>query len=332
MNQITTNSFRKAIITYMSKSHMPVSLIAPKKEWLFLKYDNSLFKAHTTWNNDGVCTFHMNYNNLYQSPVDYMSRIFESQADRTEKTICDTLSKNVSITSDNDMIRLDSRGKIPIRFLLMLKDFHFSNAAQLHFDSSVKLSSVNDYWNDHIMQCSETVAENIIHACDKKMNEPRFIITVHAAPSYDYNLFTKINLTEKEKYEINKKIWYTGDANTMCGGRGLSTPARVCLDNSAKLYSLGNKIDANSCLVNKPTHPMKYEHLFKTEGGINMRYIYYQPWHTLKSMIRQFTYGDEIIIRGSDNYMNSIGVDAEEMIILYNHLMKEGARVTMKRN
>jgi len=279
-----------AVVTFLYKSFLPVRITFPSS--INVNYKNDIFKC-TSYED------HISFKLLHiETPAMYMVKILNK------------LSTDFELEQKDDKYILDTKGKIPTRYVYMLKDFYFKDNAVIDYES--KVNNTEKYWRSIVSRCPRTLLELCIEGSFYS-TQNKYKIKVLHGPSH-----------------FKDRTWYTKNGD-------LSKAAEKFMNKSKTLYSLGN-IDQNAEIK------FGYDKLFVVEGGINMDYAKNLPWYSimLPHIRFEFTYWSglqfrfdrsaissyvHLHTRGHDTYDQRGNLSTEEIVVLYEFLKSEGADV-----
>lgn len=250
---------------------------------------------------------------VFKYGVDYRNAIFESFIDINAMKMyfkkgmieipATIISKYLSdevtelrIEEGDDHYIVDTEGKIPIRYIFMMKDFYFKNRAMIDYNSKVDYLESKKTWTDRVELCHIDILKRIVRGgLDAAEDMQSYQIRVDNAPPYTTN-----------------RRWSTENHNW-------SSAAKEFISRSSSLYSLGN-----NTLMDK----YQYRVLFAAEGGIHMEYAKYLPWYKLRNYFRWYS-SDRVDTRGVNTYRQRRDLSVEEIVILHEFLKSEGADVSV---
>ena len=274
------------IAKFLYESFKPVRLIFPINQ--SIDYKNDIFSCHNYNNN-------MSFNNrIIMTPAKYMANILDNN----------NLYGDFILEQKDDMYTLDTMGKIPVRYVYMLKDFYLKEHGTIDYESKIQSEDSKKYWSDIVEKCPLDILKNIALGGFYAAERQTYKIKVFQGPPY-----------------TEDRTWFTKDHNH-------STSAKTFCERSKILYSLGN-IDQDS------KYKYQYFQLGAAEGGINMRYANQLPWQPVRSHVRYgpFQYRGYanscgyLDVRGHNTYDQRKDLSVEEVVVLYEFLKTEGADV-----
>lgn len=141
MTTSTDQTIHDGITTFLHKSFLPVRITFPKDA--LPHYENAIFK----WSNIKEIV-HINDGTI-ETPAICMARHFCTDNDIFE------------LQEKDNMYVLDTEGKIPTRYVYMLKDFFFKDAAIIDYNSKVTHCDNLKYWRKLIIDKPTAVLEKI---------------------------------------------------------------------------------------------------------------------------------------------------------------------------
>jgi hypothetical protein len=253
------------------------------------KYKNHIFNCQKYGN--GLV---FNNTNIL-TPATYMAKVL----DNSYRT-----SYYFDLGNDN-MYTLDTHGLIPTRYIYMLKDFFFKDQAIVDHNSQIKQENDAIYWSNVANECSPKILKDVITQAIKVAETQSL----------------KINVTKSPLYSKDDWWWYTS-------GSIVSNVAAIFMIRSMKLYSLGN-IDSN--VIEK----YRYHSLAPPDNGISMSYAHSQPWQEFRRYIRNENKNehhnskDILEVKGVDTYERTGDLSIEELVILHEALVADGANVNV---
>lgn len=285
----TISETHTVVTTFLHKSFKPVRIIFPKNTEIY--YKNAIFGC---WSQDGSVHF---YDTQIKTPAVYMVKILDS------------VQNDFILEEKYGMHILDTLGKIPTRYVYMLKDFFFKDLGTIDYNSKVNYDDTIKYWENVVFQCPLKILKNIVlEAFDNVAEGQSYKIKVFNGPPY-----------------FEDRTWYTKDRNH-------SKTAEAFIDKSNKLYSLGYTPEDTDPLAH---YKYRYNQLGAAEGGIKMTYAGYLPWQPVRSHVRYGPFQWKnyhsscgyLDTRGHDTYDQRKDLSVEEIVVLYEFLKREGADV-----
>ena len=320
--------YAKSFASYLARTFYPVTVSFVSKP---IVYSNQLFsikhKISNSINDLDYIYFNLslnkylftkshnfNTNNKLNTPESFIKYML----DRPSKYTMFTLIKE----SDNsDLVKFDTNGMIPIRYLDILNDFSL-NKFTYKKPTEKQIMKYENEILEKIYNVSDSVFYDIftyasfISSCEKTIK-----IEVIKAPQYTHYIQgnnikyyrnswrSPININKATEL-IKNRYWCSSDGD-------LSSPStKIFIKKSSKLLSLNN---------------IGYNVLYSLSGGINLTYLKTLPFTKLKQ-----TFNDKYVynvISGENTYYSSYdNIDLTEFIILTEFLAKEKADYIVEYN
>jgi hypothetical protein len=155
--QAVQSSKMQMFTSLMYESYRPIRIKFPiGKE---VEYKNGMFTCMTctgSWNDnehDQFCFWDTHIKTL----VWYLTKIF----------VKDYIKYTFKLQRENDMYVLDTEGKLPTRYVHMLKDFYFKddNTVTIDYDSKVTYDEVKDFWKNTLNEYSLNMLQKVVFNC-----------------------------------------------------------------------------------------------------------------------------------------------------------------------
>lgn len=276
---------RDLVANYMTESFKPVKITATQDAWSAMRCCNPYFE--TSMRRDKSLLFFIKKHHMMKL-LDHPATFLAS--------ILDEFNNSVNLeTIDETHVSLDSRGEIPERWILMLKDFYLPGAT-IEYNSAVTEEQIKQKWHSIVLSCPEKILINLLNLCCSMMHDIRYTITVTSEPEYK----ELENCTEEERK------WWTGDS--------------YC-SQTASLFM--EKSENYSCLYGGRYYPLS-----AAEGGICMRYASTLPWNKIRKYMYNHGNGYHDT-RGHKSYYPRKDLPLEEIVILREALLFQGAKVNV---
>jgi hypothetical protein len=275
-----THKTKTYVSEFLCDSYKPVRLIFSKDVYKYgVNYQNAIFEY--------CINLHANKMYFKKGPIEIPATIIS-------KYLSDPVTELKFEDYDEDHYVVDTEGKIPIRYIFMLKDFYFKNRGTIDYNSKVDYMVSKKTWTERVDLCHIDILKRFVRSgLDVAEDTQNYQIHVVSAPPYTSN-----------------RVWSTENHHW-------SPAAKEFINRSSSLYSLGNDISTNK---------YRYHVLFAAEGGIHMEYAKYLPWYKLRNFFRWYS-GGRIDTRGVDTYRQRRDLSVEEIVILHEFLKSEGADV-----
>eukprot|EP00727_Mastigamoeba_balamuthi_P011943 m51a1_g7371 hypothetical protein (327) ;mRNA; f:69124-70104 len=225
---------------------------------------------------------------------------------------------------EGDEYVLDSQGKLPRRWMLMMVDFwfkHESGARVVPADPEAEKALLRESaseWEARLRELPAAVREALQEAMLYINWRGRCSFRVRQAPPYTLQQVTELlgakeaeALDDRDRGHVAGRVWCTGD--NWC-----SVPTRAFFRRCERFLSIP-KVDI-------PGWTAPYQRNSACEGGIVMFYDF-GPWQQLAPHLGSISDG-RCDLRGSDSYCHCRALmPIDELIVLREALKTEGAVV-----